>query len=101
MDLPVRGCRGDFITYHRKHIGDSSHSQTHFDVRLEKFINFSQIFVLSLDAPKLTKPFDILSMKLLFKKLDPFQDLLDFGIVCFPVDTVRKEKTVQKTMRFD
>ena len=101
MDLSICGCRGDLISNHRQHISDSGHSKTHLDIRLEKFINFPQILELSLDAPKLTKSFDVLSLELFFEKIDPFQDFLDLGVIGVPVDAVGKEKAIKKTVRFD
>ena len=42
-----------------------------------------------------------MSLELIFEKIDPFQDFLDFGVIGIPVDAVGKEKAVEKTVRFD
>ena len=92
MNLSIGVGWVDFLIDHRQEICNSGHSDSDFDLRgLNHFFHFAQVEELSLDAPELAEPTQVVLFELLFEKIDFLECFLDFYVVSVAIDGVGEE----------
>ena len=105
MDLSIGGCRADLVADHGQHVGDPSHSDPHLQVRLHHrlhhLVHPAQIVKLSLNAPQLTEPSDVVLLQLRLQEVYFVEGLLDLLVVGVAGDGVGEEETIEEAVRFD
>jgi hypothetical protein len=101
VDLSVGGGLVDFFVDHGQQVGNPSHADAHLDVRFHQLVHFAQVVVLSLDAPQLAEPTEVMLLQLLLENVDLFKSVLDFLVESVATDRIGQEETVHQTVRFD